>query len=174
MMRINAQHVNPFVEAAMKVVKQIAGIEVRRGHLSYKANVEPSFGVSIIIGIYGFLTGQIVYSLDGKLADRLVDRLLEGKSPQQKKIMFLDSLGELANMITGSATGLLNPGPDQVLNITTPAIAAGDNLSVHLVSKPALVLGLITTYGPIEISLAVEEKETLPEIGELRAVLLEA
>ncbi len=173
MMKINAQHVNPFVEAAMKVVNQITGIEVRRGHLSYKAKVEPSFGVSIIIGIYGFLTGQIVYSLDGKLADKLVDKLLEGKSPQQKKIMFLDSLGEVANMITGNATALLNQGRNETLNITTPAIAAGDNLSIHLVPKPALVLGLITIYGPIEISVAVEEKETLQESRDFRAVLSE-
>ena len=79
MMKINAQHVNPFVEAAMHVVTQITGIEVRRGHLSYKAKVEPSFGVSIIIGIYGFLTGQIVYSLDGKLAERLVDKTAGGQ-----------------------------------------------------------------------------------------------
>ncbi|HTZ52855.1 MAG TPA: chemotaxis protein CheX, partial [Spirochaetia bacterium] len=66
-MKVNAKHVNPFVEAAMQVVGQVAGIDVRRGHLAYKARVEPSFGVSIIIGIYGFLNGQVVYSLDGKL-----------------------------------------------------------------------------------------------------------
>ncbi len=36
---------------------------------------------------------------------------------------------------------------------------------MHLVPKPALVLGLITQYGPIEISIAVEEKETLQEVG---------
>ncbi len=29
--------------------------------------------------------------------------------------------------------------------------------------KPALVLGLYTQYGPIEISIAVEEKDTLSE-----------
>jgi chemotaxis protein CheX len=165
MVKINAKYVNPFVEAAMRVVTQITGIEVRRGHLSYKEKVEPSFGVSIIIGIYGFLTGQIVYSLDGQLAERLVDKMLEGKSPQEKKIMFLDCLGEVANMITGNATSLLNQKRDQILNITTPAIASGTNLSVHLVPKPALVLGLITQYGPIEISIAVEEKETLQEVG---------
>jgi len=164
-MKINAKHVNPFVEAAMQVVSQVAGIEVRRGHLAYKAKVEPSFGVSIIIGIYGFLTGQIVYSLDGQLAERLVDKMLDGKSPQEKKILFLDCLGEVANMITGNATSLLNQRRDQILNITTPAIASGTNLSVHLVPKPALVLGLITQYGPIEISIAVEEKETLQEVG---------
>jgi len=163
--KINAKHVNPFVEAAMRVVNQVTGIEVRRGHLSYKDKMEPSFGVSIIIGIYGYLTGQIVYSMDGKLAERLVDKMLEGKSPQEKKIMFLDCLGEVANMITGNATSLLNQRPDQILNITTPAIASGTNLSVHLVPKAALVLGLITQYGPIEISIAVEEKETLQEVG---------
>ena len=80
-MKINAKYVNPFIEAAMKVVQQITGIEVRRGHLSYKAQVEPSYGVSIIIGMYGFLVGQVVYSLDNKLAERMVDRMLEGKFP---------------------------------------------------------------------------------------------
>jgi chemotaxis protein CheX len=174
MVKINAKNVNPFVEAAMRVVTQIAGIEVRRGHLSYKDRVEPSYGVSIIIGIYGFLTGQVVYSFDGALAARLVDKMLEGKSPQVKKIMFLDSLGEVANMITGNATALLNQRGDQVLNITTPAIAAGDNLSVHLVPKPTLVLGLITQYGPIEISIAVEEKETLQESQFEEGILSEA
>ena len=49
--------------------------------------------------------------------------------------MFLDSLGEVANMITGNAT---DQGNDSVLNITTPAIAAGDNLSVHLVPNQDL------------------------------------
>jgi len=168
--KINAKHVNPFVEAAMKVVSQVAGIEVRRGHLTFKQQVDPSYGVSIIIGIYGYLTGQIVYSLEGTLARRIVDRMLEGKSPQEKQIMFLDCLGEVANMITGNATALLNRRRDQLLNITTPAIAAGTNLTVHLVPKPALVLGLITVYGPIEISIAVEEQETITETYDLTEI----
>jgi chemotaxis protein CheX len=173
-MKINAKHVNPFIEAAMKVVKQITGIEVRRGHLSYKAKVAPSFGVSIIIGIFGYLRGQVVYSLNDSLAERMVDTLLSGKSPQERKILFIDTLGELANMITGNATALLNQKKDYALKITTPAIATGDNLSISLLPKPALVLGLYTQYGPIEISIAVEEQETLQEVGaEFDAVLSE-
>ena len=57
---INAADVNPFVEAAKRVVAQITGIEVRRGHLSFKPKAEILYGVSIIIGIYGFLTGHFV------------------------------------------------------------------------------------------------------------------
>ena len=172
-MKVNAKYVNPFIEAAMKVVSQITGIEVRRGHLSYKAKVEPSHGVSIIVGIYGFLVGQVVYSMDNSLAIRLVDRLMGERSPQEKKIMFVDTLGELANMITGNATALLNQRKDYALKITTPAIATGENLSINLVPKPALVLGLYTQYGPVEISIALEEQETLSEIDALDSALTE-
>ena len=106
-------------------------------------------------------------------AEKLVDRLLTGKSPQEKKILFIDTLGELANMITGNATSLLNNRRDLALNITTPAIAMGDGLSVNLVPKPALVLGLYTQYGRIEINIAVEEQETLSEISNFDPVLQE-
>jgi chemotaxis protein CheX len=172
-MKVNARYVNPFIEAAMRVIKEITGIEVRRGHLSYKSKVEPSHGVSIIIGMYGFLVGQVVYSMPEKLAAKLVETLLSGKSPQERKILYIDTLGEVANMITGNATALLNQSKDLALNITTPAIATGENLSISLVPKPALVLGLYTQHGPIEISIAVEEQESLSELTDEDFVLKE-
>jgi chemotaxis protein CheX len=172
-MKINAKYVNPFIEAGMNVIKQIAGIEVRRGHLSYKQQPELSYGVSIIIGVYGFLTGQVVYSMQTEVAERLVERMLGGKSPQERKIMFVDTLGELANMITGNATAILNSNKDLSLKITTPAIATGSNLSINLIPKPTLVLGLYTQYGPVEISVALEEQETLHELDEMSSVLRE-
>ena len=75
-------------------------------------------------------------------------------------------------LITGNATALLSQTKTETLNITTPAIATGDNLSITLVPKPALILGLYTQYGPIEISVAVEEKETLSEVSGARDVVL--
>ena len=163
-MKINAKFVNPFIDAGMNVVKQIAGIEVRRGHLSYKGQPEPSYGVSIIMGVYGHLAGQVVYSMKSEVADKLVDKMLGGnKSPQVRKELFVDTLGELANMITGNATSILSTKADLALKITTPVIATGDNISVSLVMQPTLVLGLYTQYGPIEISVALEEQETHTE-----------
>jgi len=163
-MKINAKFVNPFIDAGMNVVKQIAGIEVRRGHLSYKGQPEPSYGVSIIMGVYGHLAGQVVYSMKSEVADKLVDKMLGGnKSPKDRKELFVDTLGELANMITGNATSILSTKQDLALKITTPVIATGDNISVSLVMQATLVLGLYTQYGPIEISVALEEQETHAE-----------
>ncbi|MCK5568336.1 MAG: chemotaxis protein CheX [Spirochaetes bacterium] len=173
-MKINAKFVNPFIDAGINVVKQIAGIDVRRGHLSYKGKPEPSYGVSIIIGVYGYLTGQVVYSMKTEVADKLVDKMLGGsKSPQERKILFVDTIGELANMITGNATGILSAKKDLELKITTPAIATGDNINISLVAQPTLVLGLYTQYGPIEISVALEEKDMLSEVGEMPGTLRE-
>jgi len=173
-MKINAKFVNPFIDAGMNVVKQIAGIDVRRGHLSYKGQPQPSYGVSIIIGIYGFLKGQVVYSMKAEVADKLVDKMLGGtKSPQERKLLFLDTLGELANMITGNAASILSSKKDLSLQITTPVIATGDNISVSLVTKPTLVLGLYTQYGPVEISVALEEKDKLSEVDGMGDVLTE-
>ena len=172
-MKINARFVNPFIQAGINVVQQIANIDVRRGHLSYKDQPEPSYGVCIIVGVYGFLKGQVVYSMKTEVAKRLVDKMLEGKSPEERKLLFLDTLGELANMITGNATALLSENKDHTLKITTPAIATGENLNIMLVPKPTLILGLYTQYGPIEISVALEEDEVLNEIDETERMLNE-
>jgi len=165
--KINAKYVSPFIEAAVNVIKQIADIEVRRGHLSYKNQPEPSHSVSIIIGVYGFLTGQVVYSMKSEVSEKLVAQMLQGKSPQEQKILYVDTLGELANMITGNATAILNTRKDMELHITTPAIASGENLSINLVPQPTIVLGLYCQYGPVEVSVALEEKAQLNELDEI-------
>ena len=63
-------------------------------------------------------------------------------------------------MITGNATSILSAKRDVALKITTPVIATGNNINVSLVMHPTLVLGLYTQYGPIEISVALEEQDT--------------
>ncbi|UCF97559.1 MAG: chemotaxis protein CheX [Spirochaetaceae bacterium] len=156
-MKINAALVNPFVEAGIKVIKELTNIDVRRGHLSIQEKPVPTYEVSIIIGIYGHLTGQVVYSMKKQVAVRLVQKILGEVNNQQLKEMFVDTLGEMANMITGNATALLSAKKDYMLKITTPAIVTGNQISVNLVPNPTVVLGMYTTYGPIEINIALEE-----------------
>ncbi len=169
-MSISAEFVNPFIEAAIKVASKVAGITMRRGHLAFKRQPDPAYGVSIIIGVYGYLTGQVVYSMKRDLADRLVDRMLEGCTPSQKREMFQDTLGELANMITGNATSILNQRKELALAITTPAIATGTDLNISLINIPTIALGLYSQYGPIEINVALKEGAAAPRAPGSEAV----
>jgi chemotaxis protein CheX len=172
-MQINVKYVNPFIEAGVAVISQVTGIELRKGHLSYKGLPEPSYGVSIIIGVYGYLTGQVVYSMKQELADRLVERMLVGHSPEERKILYVDTLGEMANIITGNATAILNQRKELALHITAPAIATGEKLSINLINIPTIVLGLYSQFGPIEVNVALKETEALSEVQDRPAALSE-
>lgn len=161
-MKINAELVNPFVEAGIKVFKELTNIEVRRSHLSFRRAPAPTYEVSIIIGVYGYLTGQVVYSMQKEVAVRLVQKILGDVSVNELKELFLDTLGEVANMITGNATAMLNQRKEHLLKITTPAVITGNQMTVKLIPSPTIVLGMYTPYGQIEINIALEEKK-VPE-----------
>jgi chemotaxis protein CheX len=158
-MKINADIVNPFIEAGINVIKELTNIEVRRGHLTYRVTPAPAYEVSIIIGVFGFVTGQVVYSMKKEVAARLVQRILGDVSAKEMRELFVDTLGEVANMITGNATSLLNKRQDHSLTITTPAIVTGSQVSVKLVPNPTVALGMYTPYGPIEINLCLERQD---------------
>jgi len=40
-MKINADIVNPFIEAGINVIKELTNIDVRRGHLTYRVTPAP-------------------------------------------------------------------------------------------------------------------------------------
>ena len=165
-MKINATLVNPFVEAAIGVMKEVTGVEARRGHLSYRGSPEPRHGVSVIIWVYGYLNGQVIFNMRTEVAEKLVEKMLAEKPPHSRTRLFSDAIGELANMITGKAVCLLSQGKDRALRITTPAVVTGDQLGVTFVSRPTIVLGLHTECGQVEINVALGEGDEIAGNGE--------
>ena len=155
-MRTEVEYVNPFVEAAVKVIQQVTGVTFRRGRLAFRRNVAPSYDVSIVIGVFGYVSGQVVYSMGTTVAARLVGKMLQGAPADKVKGLFNDTLGELANMITGTATSMINDRMDLALKVTTPAIITGSGISVSFVTKPTISLGLYSQSGPIEINIALD------------------
>ncbi|UCF99695.1 MAG: chemotaxis protein CheX [Spirochaetaceae bacterium] len=155
-MKIDAGIANPFAEAAIKVIKNLTGLDVRKGGLSHRVTSSPSYDVSIIVGLYGFLSGQVMYSMSKEVAARLGEKILKDKSPDKLKELLVDTLGELANMITGNAAGVLSRDKNSPLKLTTPAIVTGSQFNVKFAVSHTAVFGMITPYGPLEISLALE------------------
>jgi chemotaxis protein CheX len=164
--KINAKLVNPFVEAATSVMKQAAGVEVRRGHLSYRGRPEHRYGVSIVIWVHGYLSGQVVFNMRTEVAEKLVERMLGGEPPQEREQQFSDMIGKLANMITVKAASLLNQGKDRTLSIEAPAVVTGEQTGVTLVSKPTLVCDLHTQCGQVEMNVALAESDEVFGDGE--------
>lgn len=153
-MNINAEYVNPFLEAASAVFKSVMNVDLRRGKMIIKENPEPSHDVAIIIGITGSITGEVVYSMGYGMVYKIAEILMPGLSEEQIKSEYKDIVGELANMITGNAMNLFAYSGKQI-DITTPTVVNGKDFTITLVKQTTLSINLYSTIGQLEMNVAL-------------------
>jgi len=154
-MNINAEYVNPFLEAASAVFKSILNVELRRGKLVIKETPVPSMDVSIIIGITGGVTGEVVYSMGFNMVHKIADILAPGLSEEQIRQEYKDIVGELANMITGNAMNLFASTGKQI-DITTPTVVEGKDVTITMIKQTTLGINLYSPMGQLEMNIALK------------------
>ncbi len=157
---MRVEYINPFVEAAYNILKEVLNAEVNRGELYLKSTSMPVLGVAAIIGLAGDVEGRVLIDMDKPTAIKIASAMLEGMD--MEPITELNDLGkatvtELANMITGQAvTKLHNLGFK--FDLTPPAIFTGDNMEVSNADVEALIVPMEVPQGKIEINVAVRER----------------
>lgn len=154
-MNINAEYINPFLEAASAVFKSIMGVELRRGKLSIKEYPEPTHEVAIIIGITGAVTGEVVYSMSYSMVYKIASILAPGITEDQVKTEYKDIIGELANMITGNAMNLFAYSGKRI-EMTTPTVIDGKNFTITMVKQTTLGINLYSPFGQLEMNVALK------------------
>ncbi len=154
-MNINAEYINPFLEAASAVFKSVMGVELRRGKLSIKEYPEPTHEVAIIIGITGAVTGEVVYSMSYSMVYKIASILAPGITEDQVKTEYKDIIGELANMITGNAMNLFAYSGKRI-EMTTPTVVDGKNFTITMVKQTTLGINLYSPFGQLEMNVALK------------------
>jgi chemotaxis protein CheX len=155
MVNINAEFVNPFLEAASAVFKKILNVDLRRGKLVIKESPIPSLDVAILIGITGGVTGEVVYSMGYNMVYKIAQALVPGLNEEQVKGEYKDIIGEMANMITGNAMNLFaNSG--KRINMTTPTVVEGKDFTITLIKQTTLGINLYSPMGQLEMNVALK------------------
>jgi len=154
-MNINAEYVNPFLESASAVFKSILNVDLRRGKLIIKESPEPSMDISIIIGVTGGVTGEVVYGMGMPMVQKIADILAPGLSPEQVKSEYKDIIGELANMITGNAMNLF-ASSGKSIDITTPTVVEGKDVTITMIKQTTLGINLYSPMGQLEMNIALK------------------
>ena len=154
-MNINAEYVNPFLEAASAVFKSILNVDLRRGKLVIKENPSPAMDIAIIIGITGGITGEVVYSMEFTMVQKIADILAPGLSEEQIKQEYKDIIGELANMITGNAMNLFAT-TGKTIDITTPTVVEGKDFTITMIKQTTLGINLYSPMGQLEMNIALK------------------
>lgn len=155
---MKAEWINPFISNAIEVFEQMANIKLEKTNLSLKEDPTPSNDISIIVGIAGFIQGQVVYSLKGHTAQRIAQALAPKSAMVIDNAFVESSIAEVANIITGRTTIQLS-GQDKILHITPPTIIIGKEYSISFVRLKTIAVNLSSRFGTIEVNIAIKEGE---------------
>ncbi|MBE7411453.1 MAG: chemotaxis protein CheX [Leptospiraceae bacterium] len=151
---MRAEFVNPFLEAATLVYRDVLGTELIRGKLRILESPAPSHELAIIVGVIGPANGEVIYSLNFdtafKMAKKLVPSLKDGEVENEYK----DIIGEIANMVTGNAMSIFN-ATGQFIDITTPNIVETKDNSVKFGKKTTLSVNLYSKLGSLEVNISL-------------------
>lgn len=126
---MRAELINPFVSATSEVFKLMLSTSLTRGPLSLTTDQPPAHEVSGMIGISGSVRGMVMISVDRTTALNAAEKLL-GARPAELNADVLDAVGELTNMIVGSAKAKLEAWN---LSIGLPTVLCGE---MHCVKFP--------------------------------------
>lgn len=157
---MRVEYINPFVESAYNVLKEVLQTEVTRGELYLKSTSSPVLGVAAIVGLAGDVEGRVLFDMNMDTAIKVASTMLQ--SMEMEPIAELNEMGratitELANMITGQAvTKLHNLGFR--FDLTPPAIITGQNMEIHSSNVEALIVPMELPMGKVEVNVAVRER----------------
>lgn len=154
---VNPSLIVQFVRSVREVLSTMVGMETTVGKPHLKTQPTTSYDVSGIIGFSGQVIGSMVVSFPQGVAERIVEAFAGTKlSPDTPD--FADAVGELANMIAGSAKKDLGGSA----SITVPSVIIGPGHTVaRLAEVPCVVIPCSTPVGEFAVEVSIK---TLPPL----------
>ena len=145
--------INPFLAAAMHVLKTMAQVDAKPGKPFLKKDDLAVGDVSAIIGVTGAAQGSMALIFTEQCIKHIASNLL-GERFSQMNDEVRDAVGELTNMICGDARRRLAK-IGFVLQAGIPTIVSGKGHSiVHIANGPRLAVPFETSKGSFMIEVA--------------------
>jgi len=153
---MKVEFLNPFVYAGLKVLASEAGLKsVVSDKPQMRKAITTLHAVNVVIGVVGSVQGIVIYGMELPVAKGII-RAMTGSDYPISDPMAESALGELANLITGYASGTLEAAgwPSR---ISPPRIVRGTGVRFANSVINMLTVPLITDLGDIKIYLALRE-----------------
>lgn len=149
---MDVRYINPFIHAIRRVFETMVHTTVTVSKPSLRHDGHPVADVSGIIGLSGDVSGSVALSFPREVACAVASAFA-GAPIRDTDADFADALGELANMVAGSAKthfAGLN------VSISLPSVVMGHDLRV-LSSRtfPRIVIPCETGLGSVYVDVAM-------------------
>ena len=156
-MTMDVRYVNPFIEAVRSVFKTMLDTEILTSNPFVVERGQPSSDVSAVIGYTGDASGSVALCFSRHCATKIASKFA-GAEVTTDHPDFADALGELANMVAGSAKSKME---GLNISISLPRVIAGSNLhSLKSSGIPMLGLPCDSVWGRfcLEVAMVLETK----------------
>ena len=158
---MRVEYINPFVEAAFNVLKEVLNTDVKRGDLYLKSSTMQIMGVAALVGLAGDVEGRVLFDMTKDTALSVAS----GMNNEEMKVlddMVKATITELANMITAQAVTKLHDLGFK-FDLTPPALFSGDNMEIsNNLEVEALIvpmeIGPGGKDGKVEINVVIRER----------------
>jgi chemotaxis protein CheX len=164
---VDANMINTFLKATLEIIHDVAHLSYKV-HKIYRKKDEKGIGdVTGIIGLKGSGKGTVAVTFDQSTILYIVSKILDMDTKDIGEDIVIDTVAELANMITGRAVRILaEKGFD--LDLTVPKVAHGPGHRVsHQTSGPVIAIPYSSEQGnfTVEFSFDPEMKPEVPQAG---------
>jgi chemotaxis protein CheX len=151
---MKAEYINPFLNAAISVFDTMLGTTLIREEPFLKSGAQPNHEVSGVIGLSGKAKGMVVLSLCREAAISATAKML-GERPKEINADVADAVGELTNMIAGSAKARLE---HLAMSVSLPSVITGKS---HCIEFPKNVTPICIPFdcewGSVTVEVGIIE-----------------
>jgi chemotaxis protein CheX len=151
---MKVEYINPFLAAAIHVFDTMLNCRLTRGQPFLKNGSQPQHEVSGVIGLSGNAKGTVVLSLSREAAIEAA-AAMSGERSDSINADVRDAIGELTNMIAGSAKAKLEQFS---LSVSLPTVITGKG---HCVDFPRQVTPICIPFecewGTVAVEVGLDD-----------------
>ncbi len=155
MATLNAEHINPFLMTAKKILQDVCFVEVA---IQKPVLKEATFGKDdwvIIVGVTGEMRGQVLIAMSEKNACAIASKMCMTEIKEIDDFAS-SALSELGNMIMGNASTVFSSSGIGI-DITPPTLSHGEVSFTSSYTK-SLCVPMVFDGGGIDLFLALKQE----------------
>lgn len=152
---MNVNHINAVCQATKSIMSNHLGLDIRSYKPSSSQGVIASNDVSVLLGVNGQLSGQIICTLSTDTCKKIVGTMMGGMTIETMDDMGWSAIQEFGNWVAGSAATELSL-QGCIIDVTPPVVNEG--LSKFHSTKMFITVPMESTIGKISIHVSLSEK----------------
>lgn len=153
-MTINVDHINPFLLASSKILKEMCFIEPKVGKPYIKEPIFLDNTLIIIIGFTGKMKGQVMIAFENDIACDIASRMMMMQVTVMDEIS-KSAISELGNMILGNAATIFST-QGIAIDITPPTVGTGTMSFTHTYARNICIPLEYEDGKTIEVNIAIK------------------